>query len=66
MKAGITKKITFHSARHTFAVIQLSRGVDIYSVSRLLGHSELRTTEIYADIIETKQREAMVSFPDVL
>ncbi|WP_031209541.1 site-specific integrase [Marinobacter sp. EVN1] len=66
MAAGITKKITFHSARHTFAVIQLSRGVDIYSVSRLLGHSELRTTEIYADIIETKQREAMIQFPDVL
>jgi len=66
MNAGITKHITFHSARHTFAVIQLSRGVDIYSLSRLLGHSELRTTEIYADIIEPRQREAMVSFPEVL
>lgn len=66
MKAGITKKVTFHSARHTFAVIQLSRGVDIYSLSRLLGHSELRTTEIYADIIESRRRDAMLSFPDVL
>jgi len=66
MHAGITKHITFHSARHTFAVIQLTRGVDIYSLSRLLGHSELRTTEIYADIIEPRQREAMVGFPEVL
>lgn len=66
MKAGITKRVTFHSARHTFAVIQLTRGVDIYSLSKLLGHSELRTTEIYADIIEPRRREAMHSFPDVL
>lgn len=66
MKAGITKSVTFHTARHTFAVIQLHRGVDIYSLSRLLGHSELRTTEIYADIMETRRRDAMLSFPDMM
>jgi site-specific recombinase XerD len=55
INAGITKHITFPGARHTFAVIQLSRGVDIYSLSRLLGRSELRTTEIYAAIIEPRQ-----------
>jgi len=65
LAAGISKHVTFHAGRHTFAVIQLSRGVDIYSVSRLLGHSELKTTEIYADIIEQRRMEAMLTFPDI-
>lgn len=63
MRAGITKHVTFHAGRHTFAVAQLNRGVDIYSLSRLLGHSELRTTEIYADILESRRVTAMRSFP---
>ncbi|HGS5663764.1 TPA: site-specific integrase [Vibrio parahaemolyticus] len=65
LAAGISKHVTFHAGRHTFAVIQLCRGVDIYSVSRLLGHSELKTTEIYADIIEQRRMEAMLTFPDI-
>ena len=66
MRAGITKHITFHSARHTFAVRMLTHGADIYTVSRLLGHSELKTTQVYADIIETKRKEAMMSLPRIL
>lgn len=65
MLAGITKHVTFHSARHTFAVAQLNRGIDIYSLSRLLGHSELSTTELYADILETRRVAAMRTFPDI-
>lgn len=65
MEAGIQKHVTFHSGRHTFAVIQLNRGIDIYTLSKLLGHSELRTTEIYADIIESRRVEAMITFPEV-
>ncbi|EGQ9303088.1 site-specific integrase [Vibrio vulnificus] len=65
LAAGISKHVTFHSGRHTFAVIQLSRGIDIYAVSKLLGHSELKTTEIYADIIEQRRMEAMLTFPDI-
>ena len=65
MRAGITKHVTFHVGRHTFAVAQLNRGVDIYSLSRLLGHSELRTTEDYADILESRRVTAMRSFPDI-
>lgn len=58
MEAGITKNITFHCARHTFAVIQLSLGTDIYTLSKLLGHKNLKTTQIYADIIDQKRKEA--------
>lgn len=65
LKAGITKHVTFHAGRHTFAVNQLDRGVDIYALSRLLGHSELRTTEIYADILDRRRVDAMRSFPDI-
>lgn len=56
--AGITKDITFHCFRHTFATLQLSRGTDIYTVSKMLGHRELKTTQIYAKIIDETKREA--------
>ncbi|HAT67862.1 MAG TPA: recombinase, partial [Flavobacteriaceae bacterium] len=63
MRAGITKHITFHSARHTNAVLLLENGADIYTVSKRLGHKELRTTEIYAKIIDSKMKEAANSIP---
>ena len=56
--AGITKDITFHCFRHTFATLQLSKGTDIYTVSKMLGHRELKTTQIYAKIIDQTKREA--------
>jgi integrase len=56
--AGITKDITFHCFRHTFATLQLSHGTDIYTVSKMLGHRELKTTQIYAKIIDQTKREA--------
>ncbi len=65
MKAGITKKITFHCARHTFAVLQLTLGTEIFTLSKLLGHSELKTTQIYAKIIDEKKREAVNKIPDL-
>ena len=65
MKAGITKDITFHCGRHTFAVLQLDMGTDIYTVSKLLGHTELKTTQIYAKIIDQKKREAVNKIPDI-
>jgi integrase len=59
MRAGINRHITFHSARHTFATLQLTFGTDIYTVSKLLGHKNLKNTEIYAKIVNEKKRDAV-------
>lgn len=56
--AGITKDITFHNFRHTFATLQLYNGTDIYTVSKMLGHKDLKTTQIYAKIVDEAKREA--------
>ena len=61
LKAGIAKHLTFHSGRHTFAVLQLENGTDIYTLSRLLGHREIEVTAIYADILDKTRREAMTA-----
>lgn len=65
IRAGISKHITFHSARHTNAVLLLENGADIYTVSKRLGHKEIRTTQIYAKIIDVKMKEAANSIPEL-
>ncbi|WP_194852343.1 site-specific integrase [Nonlabens antarcticus] len=65
IRAGIPKHITFHSARHTNALLLLTMGADIYTVSKRLGHRELRTTEIYAKIIDEKMKEAAELIPEL-
>ena len=56
--AGLTKKITFHCFRHTFATLQLSNGTDIYTVSKMLGHTNVKTTQIYAKVVDEKKKKA--------
>ena len=51
---GIKKNLTFHLARHTFATMSLSKGVPMESVSKMLGHTNIRTTQIYARITNKK------------
>ena len=51
--------ITFHQRRHTFATMELTMGADLYTTSKLLGHTEVRTTQIYAKIINKKKDEAV-------
>jgi integrase len=57
-RAGIQKHITMHCFRHTFATLQLSAGTDIYTVSKLLGHSNVKTTQIYAKVLDDSKRAA--------
>jgi integrase len=65
MQAGISKTITFHCARHTFATLQLTLGTDLYTVSKLLGHKDLKTTQIYAKIIDQKKVDAANLIPNL-
>ncbi len=57
--AGITKKITYHTSRHSFATMMLTLGADLYTTSKLLGHSNVKTTQIYAKIVDSKKVEAV-------
>lgn len=59
IQSGIGKHITFHTARHTFATLLLTQGADLYAVCKLLGHSDIKTTQIYAKLIDAKKVEAV-------
>jgi len=65
MKAGISKKVGWHTARHTFAVLSLEAGGDIYTVSKLLGHKSLKTTQAYAKATDKMKRAVVNALPTV-
>jgi len=63
--AGIDKHITFHCGRHTFATMALTNDIDLYTVSKLLGHRSIASTQIYAKLIDKKKDEAVDKLPEI-
>jgi integrase len=64
--AGVEKKINYHSSRHTFAVLQLSFGTSIFTLQKLMGHKDIRSTMVYADIVDSEKERAMNIIPSIL
>lgn len=58
-KAGITKRVSYHTSRHAFATMSLTMGADLYTTSQLLGHSDVETTQVYAKIVDKKKVDAV-------
>lgn len=64
-EAGITKHITFHCARHTFAITLMSKGADVYTISKLMGHSNVKTTQVYAKVVDKQKEDTMSLLNDL-
>jgi site-specific recombinase XerD len=65
MAAGLETKGTLHTLRHTFASHLVQAGVDLYSVSKLLGHSSIKMTEIYAHLAPKTLQEVIKRLPKI-
>jgi integrase len=63
--AGITKNIGWHTARRTFATLALENGVDIYTVSKLLGHTSIKQVAKYAKVTDRLRRDAIAALPEI-
>lgn len=55
----------FHMARHTHATMMLTLGVDLYTVSKLLGHTNIQTTQIYAKLVDESKKKAIDLIPNI-
>ena len=63
--AGIEKNMTFHMSRHTCATLLLYYGADLYTVSKILGHTSIKTTQVYAKVVDSIKRKAVDGIPDI-
>lgn len=61
----LAQPITFHLARHTHATMLLTLGVDLYTVSKLLGHTNIQTTQIYAKLVDESKKKAIDLIPNI-
>ncbi len=57
--------VLFHVARHTHATMMITLGADIYTVSKLLGHTNIQTTQIYAKIVDESKSKAIALIPEI-
>lgn len=57
--------VLFHTARHTHATMMLTLGVDLYTVSKLLGHTNIQTTQIYAKLVDESKKKAIDLIPNI-
>lgn len=64
-KAGINRHITFHAFRHTYATLQITNGTSIYTLKDLLGQKDVKTTQIYARVIDERKKEAVGRIPEL-
>jgi integrase/recombinase XerD len=60
-KAEIKKEIHFHCARHTFATLLVTSGVNIFTISKLMGHRDIKSTLVYAKVIDEEKEKAVNS-----
>jgi integrase len=58
-------RVLFHLARHTHATMMLTLGVDLYTVSKLLGHTNIQTTQIYAKLVDESKKKAVALIPNI-
>ena len=63
--AKINKNIHMHVGRHTFATLALTNGVSLYTVSKMLGHSDLSITQVYAEVIDEMKQKAADMIPSL-
>ena len=56
--AGITRRISFHSMRHSFVTLLAANGIDILTISKMLTHKSVKNTHIYAKVVDERAREA--------
>lgn len=57
--------VLFHTRRHTHATMMLTLGVDLYTVSKLLGHTNIQTTQIYAKLVDESKKKAIDLIPNI-
>jgi integrase len=63
--AGLDKHVTSHVARHTFATMLVTEGVDLYAVQHLLGHRDVKVTQQYAKLVDQRKVDAIMSLPSI-